>query len=305
MNIDERQPSTSEIPLPGPDVIYGYLPEVYVARDWSLGMVDLTKGRHTLTFACTGKDSRSAGYNFGINDIVLEKMPDLSAPQAAEEKAAPPLPPDAGPLYRGRPLAHYLAQLKSAASAPERIGAIHAIGAFGSDAAGAIGPLTSALSDPDPEVRAAAANSLARTGVPPAATLQALTAALGDANERVRIQSALALKSGGPWAAPAVPQLTAALKDPSLPVRLAATQALGAIGAKAEPAVPALAAILADKGEGRFMFRTVMIALGQIGPGAKAALPVLQQIAATRPDSTAAETILMIEGRGKEARTYY
>ena len=52
------------------------MPEVYVARDRALGMADLAKGRHTLTFACTGKDSHSAGYNFGINDIVLEKMPD-------------------------------------------------------------------------------------------------------------------------------------------------------------------------------------------------------------------------------------
>lgn len=305
MNLDERQPSTSEIPLPGPGVIYGYLPEVYVARDWSLGMANLMKGRHTLTFACTGKDSRSAGYNFGINDIVLEKMPDVGTPPFPEEETAPPAPSSAGPVYRGRPLSHYLAQLKNAASAPERIRAIHAIGAFGFDATGAIGPLTSALSDPDPEVRAAAANSLAKTGIAPAATLQALTAALNDASESVRIQAALALKSGGSLAAPAVPQLAAALKDPTLPVRLAATQALGAIGAKSELAVPALAAILADKGEGRFMFRTVMIALGQIGPGAKAALPVLQQIAATRPDSTAAETILLIEGRGKEARTYY
>ena len=53
------------------------------------------------------------------------------------------------------------------------------------------------------------------------------------------------------------------------------------------------------------MFRTAMIALGEIGPGAKAAIPVLREIAAKRPDSTAAETILLIEGRGKEARTYY
>jgi Protein of unknown function (DUF2961)/HEAT repeats/HEAT repeat len=305
MNIDERQPSTSEIPLPGPDVIYGYLAEVYVARDWSLGMVDLTRGRHTFTFACTGKDSRSAGYNFGINDIVLEKMPDPGAPPLPEEKTAPPAPPSAGPVYRGRPLAHYVAQLKSAASASARIETLYALGAFGPDAPGAIGPLTSALSDTDPEVRGAAASSLAKTGVPPAATLQALTAALGDASESVRIQAALALKSGGPSAAPAVPQLTAALQDQSLSVRLASAQALGAIGAKAEPAVPALSAILADKGEGRFMFRTVMIVLGQMGPAAKAALPVLQQIAATRPDSTAAETILLIQGRGKEARTYY
>jgi HEAT repeat protein len=121
----------------------------------------------------------------------------------------------------------------------------------------------------------------------------------------VGIAAALALKSMGPNAAPAVTPLIAALKASDLTVRVAAGQALGAIGPKAENAVPALAAILVDKNEARFMFRTAMIALGEIGPGAKAAIPVLREIAARRPDSTAAETILLIEGRGGEARTYY
>ena len=134
MNLDERLPSTSEIPLPGPDVIYGYLAEVYVARDWALGMVDLAKGRHTLTFVCVGKDSHSAGYNFGLNDVVLEKMPDVNSAQAAEaEPVAQPVA-SAGPIYRGRPLGDYLRKVKSASGA-ERIKDIHAIGEFGADGA--------------------------------------------------------------------------------------------------------------------------------------------------------------------------
>jgi HEAT repeat protein len=72
----------------------------------------------------------------------------------------------------------------------------------------------------------------------------------------------------GPAAAPAVPQLIKALNDPELPVRLAAAGALGAIG-----------------------------------PKASAAIPVLQDLARQHPDRTAAETILMIEG--KEVPTYY
>ena len=304
MNLDERQPSTSEIPLPGPDVIYGYLPEVYVARDWSLGMVELAKGRHTLSFICTGKDSRSAGYKFGINDIVLEKMPDLSVAQPADDQpsetsAAP------GPLYRGRALAEYLRSLKAASTAAERTRMLYAIGEFGPDGAAAAPELTAALSDADPDVRSAAASSLAKIGAGSESTIQALIRVLQDPEPRVRILAGLALKSIGPNAAPAVPTLIAALKGTELTVRLAAAQALGAIGAKAEPAVPALAAILADKNEGRFMFRTAMIALGQMGPAAKGAIPTLQEIAAKRPDSTAAETILLIEGRGNEARTYY
>ena len=305
MNLDQRQAATSEIPLPGPEVIYNYLAEVYVARDRALGMVDLTKGRHTLTFVCTGKDSHSSGYNFGINDVVLEKMPDLTEAQVAEAEAAISTSGgSAGPVYRGRPLTDYLRSLKSASGA-ERIKGIYAIGEFGADGAAGIPALNTALADADANVRAAAASSLAKIGKGDSATVQALMHAFEDSESRVRIAAALALKSIGPNAAPAVTPLIAALKGFELTVRLAAAQALGAIGPKAADAVPALAAIVVDKNEGRFMFRTAMIALGEIGPGATAAIPILREIAAKRPDSTAAETILLIEGRGKEARTYY
>ncbi|MBS1852862.1 MAG: hypothetical protein JST79_18315 [Acidobacteria bacterium] len=74
MNLDPRQAATSEVPFPGPDIFYNYLPEVYVARDRALGMVTLSKGRHLLSFICVGKDPRSLGYNFGINDVVLERV---------------------------------------------------------------------------------------------------------------------------------------------------------------------------------------------------------------------------------------
>lgn len=304
MNLDERLPSTSEIPLPGPDVIYNYLPEVYVARDWSLGMIDLSRGRHTLTFVCTGKDSHSAGYNFGINDIVLEKMPDLAKHNDDEDESESPAIANAGTVYRGRPLSDYLRHLK-AASGRARIKDLYAIGEFGADGAPAVPVLTAALADADTDVRAAAAGSLASIGAGDASTVQALTNALHGSEARIRVLAGLALKSLGPKSAPAVPQLIAELEDSELTVRLAAAQALGAIGAKAEPAVPALAAIIADKNEGRIMFRTAMIALGRMGPAAASAIPVLKEIAARRPDSTAAETILLIEGRGGEARTYF
>ena len=38
--------------------------------------ITLTKGRHILSFICVGKDSRSSGYNLGINDVVLEHVPE-------------------------------------------------------------------------------------------------------------------------------------------------------------------------------------------------------------------------------------
>ena len=79
MNLDPRQAATSEVPFPGPEVFYNYLPEVYVAKDRALGMATLTKGRHTLSFICVGKDPHSLGYKFGINDVVIEKVPDFPA----------------------------------------------------------------------------------------------------------------------------------------------------------------------------------------------------------------------------------
>src|SRR6202042_2289356 len=96
-NLDWRKPATSEIPLPGPEVFHNYLTELYVARDRTLGMFTLTKGRHTLTFVCQGKDPRSVGYNLGINDVVLEKVKDddkASEAPAAEHSSA-------GLVYRG------------------------------------------------------------------------------------------------------------------------------------------------------------------------------------------------------------
>jgi len=301
MNLDPRKAATSEIPFPGPEVIYNYLPEVYVAKDWELGWVSLTKGRHTLRFVCTGKDSHSFGYNFGINDIVLEKVQPESEEHGAE-MAPPSSAPNAGPVYRGQPLSYYLSKLK-AASGPARIRILRVLGEFGSDGAAAVPALNEALADNDIEVRAAVVGSLAKIGAENPKGLPGLTKELQDSDAGLRVLAALALKSIGPNAAPAVPQLIAALNDPEVPVRLAVAQALGAIGPRASAAVPALAAKLVDKNEGRLVFRTSMIALGQIGPAAKEALPVLREVAAKRPDSTAAQTILLIEG--KEVPTYY
>lgn len=78
---------------------------------------------------------------------------------------------------------------------------------------------------------------------------------------------------------------------------------LRAVGPKASAAVPALTAEFVDKSEGRLMFRTSMLALAAMGPEASAAIPTLREIARKRSDTTAAETIPMIEG--KEVPTYY
>jgi Protein of unknown function (DUF2961)/HEAT repeats len=300
MNLDKRQPSTSEVPLPGPDVVYGYLPELYVARDWSLGTANLTKGRHILTLVCAGKDSHSSGYALGINDVVLEKMPDMS-PAAPKYDEPTPGRATTGVVYRGQPLEYYLSGFKSATGST-RIRYAESIGAFGIDGAPAASALRTAFADPDPAVRRAAALALEEVGTT-GADLPALIKLLEDSDPGIRVASALALKSSGENAAPAVQPLIKTVDDPVLTVRLAAINALGAIGPSASAAAPALAAVVDDRSQTRFMVRSSMLALGKMGPGAQAALPSLRRLAQERPDSTAGDTILLIEG--KQPATYF
>ncbi len=298
MNVDPRKPSTSEIPPPGPEIYHNYLPEVYVAKDQALGMVELSQGRHTLTFVCTGKDSRSFGYNFGLNDIVLEKMPDGGI--TADEDTFVAVPRGNEPVYRGRPLTYYLSSLTKVSGA-NLIRVLYALGEFGKDGHAAVASLNAMLANPSAEVRAAAVSSLGKIG---AGSVPGLIIALKDSDPEVRGLAALALKAIGADAAPAVAALAAALSDKVESVRIGAADALGAIGPAASAAAPALAGRLADKSEGRFVFRSSLQSLGMIGPGAKAALPQLEEIVRqTGANSVAAQTIRLIEG--KDVATYY
>ncbi len=293
-NVDTRKPSTSEIPLPGPEVFHNYLTELYVARDRTLGMFRLDAGRHIISFIVNGKDPHSVGYNLGINDVVLQKVvktaetPDVRGPLLASA---------AGVVFRGQPLAAYVARLQTA-SAAERPVLIRAIGSFGSDAASASPQLVAALSDPSPTVRAAAAAALAQVGSHnTAAAVTALAGALSDPAPEVRDLAAVALGSMGPKAAPAVPELAHALNDPVDYVRAPAADALGAIGPKASAAVGPLAIKLTTGDQG-FVLTSVAYALGDIGPAAKDALPALQQVLAQRRVGAAAqEAILKIQGK--------
>ncbi len=305
MNIDPRKPATSEIPPPGPEIFFNYLPEVYVAKDRALGMLDLEKGRHILTFVCTGKDPHSVGYDFGLNDIVLERVansPEQEAP--SEDVDAMTVDADENqPLYRGQPLGYYLSKLNGAVGS-DRVRVLRALGEFGSDGSRATVRLSEALTEKPLEVRAAAIGSLAKIGPADPKAVAALNTSLQDSDGEIRCLSAIALKSIGPQAAPLVEQLARALNDPVESVRIAAADALGAIGPSASAAAPALGAKLVDKAEGRFVFRSAMLALGKMGPGAKAALPELRTVAQkTGPDSLASQTILLIEG--EQVPTYF
>src|SRR5580704_367950 len=300
-NVDTRQPATSEIPLPGPEIFRNYLTELYVARDRTLGMFRLSKGRHTLTFVCQGKDPRSVGYNLGINDVVVEKVSDSGAgadgvkeeEEGRQREAVKP----GTVVYRGRPLSFYAGRLKSG-DGSERVKAIRVIGYFGKEGAAAVPELAAALSDSSAEVRRAAAGSLGLMGPSAVPALPSLGKALSDQDAYVRSLSAIALQAMGAKAAPAVPQLITALNDPNSYVRMSAANALGAVGSASVAAVPALIGRLEIPAEDGFARGDVAHALGEIGPAAKSALPVLKEaVGKRRVGAAAEEAILKIEGK--------
>jgi hypothetical protein len=291
-NLDNRQAETSEIPSTGFEVFHNYLPEIYVAVERPLGWLDLETGRHILSFVCVGRDGRSSGYNLGINDVVLERIP---------ESAIAAAPPPAGRaaqsteiVYRGLPLSVYLQRLKRA-TGMVRADILRALGAFGADAAPAVNELAHALRDPEVTVRSAAAWALSQVGPAGAPAIPALAASLADADPRVRSLSAVALQSMGPKAVGAVPALIHALNDSAAYVRAPAADALGSIGPGASPAVPRLSERLLAAGEVAYVLRSVAAALGDIGPAAETAVPALQQaLKMHRVTATAQEAILKI-----------
>ncbi|HEY1659939.1 MAG TPA: DUF2961 domain-containing protein [Candidatus Sulfotelmatobacter sp.] len=304
-NVDTRKPAVSEIPLPGPEVFRNYWNELYVARDRALGVFNLPKGRHILTFVCQSKDPRSVGYNLGINDVVLEKVPaaEASTDGLAMEEKQEPTKAEGVPVYRGRPLSYYVTNLKGG-SAENRVESIRAIGYFGDDGVSAVPELTTSLSDLSPVVRSAAAGSLAQIGPAAAETVPALAKALSDSSPHVRDLAAIALRVMGPKAVAAVPELIRSLNDPVDFVRAPAADALGAIGPGAQAAVPALAEKLLQQKEEGFVLTSVAYALGDIGSAAKDALPALHQVHEKRRVGAAAEeAILKIEG--KPVPTYH
>jgi HEAT repeat protein len=113
-------------------------------------------------------------------------------------------------------------------------------------------PLTSALADPDPGVRRAAAAALqAAPGDAAKPAVPALIArALGDPDADVRYFAAAALQQFGPPAsAAAIRAFTAALRQAAAQERVAAATALGVAGADAEAVRALIAAVKHDAGE--------------------------------------------------------
>ncbi len=88
-NVDPRKAATSEPAATGPEVYHNYLPEVLVAVDRPLGWFHLTKGRHSISFVCVGKEDRSAGFDLGVHSVVLERVPSVEQPAGSAVKPDP------------------------------------------------------------------------------------------------------------------------------------------------------------------------------------------------------------------------
>src|SRR6185436_5374643 len=199
---------------PGADVrpelsFDGYAYETYVGRDYQVGWPRLTKGRHTLTYVCLGKDAASTGYVLGVDNIVLAEVGAKGWAKAAQVKP-PAVPTD-------------LAGATKALSDPDPVVrglTARELGNMGAAAAPATDALAARLKDSDWIVRMAAAEALTAIGPKAATAVPALTAAAGQSGENVNVVRACAEALGaiGPAAKSAVPVLQAIVAKPILHV---------------------------------------------------------------------------------------
>ena len=179
-------------PSPQSGPIDAWYSEVYVAADHLLGWKKLTKGEHSLTFVCTGKDPRSSGYNLGIDTLILARIgqpASAATPPTFTAQTAIVALDDADPFIRG--LAALTLRDAGAAAYP------------------ALDLLVAKLKDPDENVRLMSADAIARQGKRAARAVPALIAACEVPGEHVHVlrSAASALGAIGPDAATALPVL--------------------------------------------------------------------------------------------------
>jgi len=210
---------------PGADVrpqteFDGYAYETYVGAAYQVGWPQLTKGRHTLTYVCLGKNAASSGYNLGVDNIVLAKTG--AAAWAAAANVKEPRVPTGSVADLGKSLLD-----------PEPVTrglAAMALRDQGAAALPALPALTAALKDSDPNVRLMAGNAIAAIGKGAASAVPALMAACSVKDEQIHVLRACASALGAigkPAATPALPLLRELAKMPR--VRWAAERAIHSI----------------------------------------------------------------------------
>ncbi len=160
-------------------------------------------------------------------------------------------------------------------SAELRWTAAELLGEIGVAAKPASGALLTALTDPDPHVRAVAAHSLPAIGVAADQAIPALTAMLETDQQMV---AARVMSQYTADAKPALPDLIEVLTDTSLDseTRWNAARTIGKIGADAAEAIPVLVVCLEDEVD--TVREHSAEALGDIGPPAGSAARALAAV---------------------------
>lgn len=210
---------------PGADVrpqteFDGYAYETYVGAAYQVGWPRLTRGSHTLTYVCLGKNAASSGYNLGVDDIVLARTGPEGWAEAA--RAREPRVPTGGITE--------LAASLSDTDATTRGLAAMALRDRGAAARPALPALEKALGDPDPNVRLMSANAIAALGKDAAPAVPGLIAACSVPDEQVHVLRACASALGAigrPAAVPALPILKKLAENPR--VRWAAERAIRSV----------------------------------------------------------------------------
>src|SRR6185369_15611495 len=119
----------------------GYAWDTYVGLDRQLGWKKLEKGRHTLTFVCTGKNPASSGFTLGVDNVILARA-GADGWALASKATEPKLP--------GTDLASLTRALASDPDSRVRTQAALALAARPKEAAPALPALEKALKDPSP-----------------------------------------------------------------------------------------------------------------------------------------------------------
>ena len=185
----------------------GYAYDTYVGLDRQLGWLNLSKGRHSLTFVCLGRNPASSGYTLGVDNVILARtgVKGWSAAATVSEPklAAKDVPGFVRALSDPDPRVRTLAAL--------------ALEREGPAAAPALSALATALKDPDPSVREAAARAIGAQGPGAGSAVPELAEACQASGQTGAVVRAClyALDALGKAAVPALPAIRATLTNPS------------------------------------------------------------------------------------------
>lgn len=161
-----------------------------------------------------------------------------------------------------------------------RRAAAAALGRFGPEALAALPDLEKAVDDGEPVVRLAAITAVGKLGTDRSVTA-ALVRCLKHSDPEVAQAAAAGLFGVDRLAPDHIPGLQAGLKSDYPRVRAAAARGLGRVGRDARGAVPDLLA--AAKGTGDDVRREAVTALGLIGENPEQVIPLLNDILESRP----------------------